>query len=149
METDDSEFATRPEDPGRRLKSSPEFAHLVIDMDSQGLKCPGGLVNRAGPPVGQALFDQCSQGSGSLDWLPGPRFDDLSGNAHRLALLTILTDHPGKGSLRCCIDKLGRCDPDRIHAHVERTILPKGKSPMGRLKLHRRDAKIEDDAING
>ena len=39
--------------------------------------------------------------------------------------------------------------PADAHAHVERTVMAKGKSALGLVELHRGDAEVEDHAVDG
>ena len=44
---------------------------------------------------------------------------------------------------------LGSARTGTAHAHIERAFTPKRKPPLGLVELHRGDAEIQHDAVNG
>src|SRR5262249_28704165 len=47
------------------------------------------------------------------------------------------------------INNLGGAKPGARHAHIQRTIAHEGKAALGFIELHRRDAEIENNTIDG
>src|SRR5262245_5739266 len=72
------------------------------------------------------------------------RGDGGAGDMARVALFAEGRDNGRKLALgRQCHD-VGRGRTGAAHAHIERTIVTKGKAACGLIELHRGDTKVED-----
>ena len=65
-----------------------------------------------------------------------------------MALLSECRNDGGEFALAGAGDDVGSGRPLSAHAHIERPIEPKRETARGFVKLHRRDAEIEHNAVD-
>ena len=75
--------------------------------------------------------------------------DDCARHRAGVALLAQRRDDGGKIALGQLRRPRRRRWPGRAHAHVERAVEPERKAALGLVELHRRDAEVEHDAVDG
>ena len=73
--------------------------------------------------------------------------DDGAGDAPRGALLAVEIEDVGERLCIRFVDDVGGARAPPFHAHVERSVDAEGKAARGLVELHRRDADVEDDAV--
>ena len=149
MEGDDDEASALRQHPlggGQRVG---EFVEFAIDEDAERLERPGRRMNLAEflPPDG-ARHD-LGQFARRRDCVVRPSPHDRRDHQPRLPLLAEHRDHPGKVARLHAVDDIAGGRPVVPHPHVERPVLAKGKAALGLVDLHRRDADIEHDAVDG
>ena len=76
------------------------------------------------------------------------RFHDGAGDRAGVSFLTERGDNGAKIALACARDNVGCARAVVSHAHVEGPIEPERESALRLIELHRRHAKIEDDAVD-
>ena len=78
-----------------------------------------------------------------------PRGDDRLGEAAGARLVAIGPDHPRDLFFLGGIEEVGGARPVLAHAHVERSVLPKGEAALVLIELHGRNPDVERDAVHG
>ena len=147
MEGDDDKAPAGLEDRFGRAESGREFAQLVVDEDAQRLKGAGGRMDAARARVHDP-GDEVGERAGGADRTLAARALDGAGDGAGMPLLAEARDDIGeltRGGLR---HHVGGARPKTAHAHIERTVGAEREAALGRVELHRRDAKVEDDAID-
>src|SRR5215212_383003 len=105
-------------------------------------------MNGARPGVDHTA-DNVSKLASAADWLFRPLRDDRAGNKAREILFSERRDNLGEvagGSI--CNDVRG-ARTVAIHTHVERTVLAEREPAFCFVQLHRRNADIQQDAVDG
>ena len=77
------------------------------------------------------------------------RAHDGAGDRAGMALLAERRDDGGEIALGGARHHVGGARPVAAHAHVERTVEAEGEAALGLVELHRGDAEIEHDAVDG
>ena len=94
-------------------------------------------------------FNDFVQFSCRFDWFLFPGCHDVLGNVLCELVLTIIADHPKQFHLAVFINNLScRKAAPLIHPHIERCIIPVGKSPLFIIKLIRGNSQIQQHSVN-
>ena len=78
----------------------------------------------------------------------GARLHDRARDIAREAFLAERLDDEREIALRGGIHQIGRARAVTAHAHVERAVIAEREAALGLIELHRRDAEIEQDAVD-
>jgi hypothetical protein len=127
----------------------PQSRQLIIHRDSQGLKRKRRRMEPPSPPSPSyhCLLNDLDQVACGIQW---PRLDDGLGNASRLSLLAVVVEEIRQLLSRETVDQIsgGRIARRGIKPHVQRSVGHEGEATIGIGQLERRQAKIEQYAID-
>ena len=124
-----------------------QLPELVVDGDPQCLEAARRGVGVAGLPA-DALFDELCELGSRCDRLRGAGGNDRVGDAPRLALLAVGKKQIREFAFLKAVDEIGGAFALARHAHVERSLAHEGKTAIGLIELHRRNADIEHHAVD-
>ena len=148
VERDDREAATGAKDRQRGLEAASEVAELVVDGHAERLEHPGGRVDLAGAASLHAR-DEAAEFICGEERTAGPPADDRARDARGLGLLTELGEDPPEVALLPGVHQVGRRELEpRVGPHVEGTSRAKAEATGVVGELDRREAQIEEDAID-
>lgn len=148
MEGDHDQPAARLQHALGRRERLMQLVELFIDEDAQRLERPRRRVDLVrlgahdpGDDVGKRLGrrDRCLLAGG----------DDRARDAARVALLAEDIDDVGELALGCLRDHVGGGRAALPHPHVERAAAAEREAALGLVELHRGDADIHHDAVDG
>src|SRR5581483_1119621 len=143
---DDDDAATGSEKPDRSRQGSGELLQLPVDRDAERLERPTRGVGAAPPPSNGAR-DHARELVRRLDPPARARTHDGGRHPPRPPLLSVLEQDPRELVLRRGVHEVRGALRLRVHPHVERTRLPEAEAALRPLELHRRDAKVVEEAV--
>lgn len=133
---------------GQALKGFVEVFELSIDANSECLKHACRRIDRS-PLSGDRTTDDFRQAASGRDRFDPPRLDDLARHAPTMPLFAIFKEQVSEFFRREFIDQVGsRCIGVGIEPHVEWTILRETETAVRPMKLIRREAQVEQYAVN-
>ena len=147
MEGDDGQPPAGPEHPLGGVQRPRQFAELVVDGDAERLEDAGRRMQAARLGADQP-GDEIGQLRGGLDAALAAFFDDGAGNGPGPPLLAVMKEDVGQLRLAGFVEEVGGARPVPLHAHVERPVAAEREAALGLVKLHRRHADVENDAVD-
>lgn len=148
VEGDDRQPATGTKDRQRGLEAPSEIAELVVDGHPERLEDAGGRVDLARATRLYAGHEAAELVRGD-ERAPGPAAHDRARDARGLGLLAELGEDPPEVALVPGVHQVGRRELEpRVGPHVEGTSRAKAEATGVVGELDRREAEIEEDAID-
>ena len=147
MKGDDGQLAARLQRPLCRHQAFGQLGEFGIHGYADRLKAAGRRMDLAGLGARQTARDDLGQVQRGGDRRGGAGRDDCTRNPSRGALFAIVVQDIGQRFLGRAVDQISGAFAVLAHAHVQRAILGKGKPARRLIQLHRRDAKVQHNAV--
>ncbi len=131
--------------PGQQGIQSPQ---LIVDSDPQGLKDPGGRVDRS-PLAGNAPADDLGELAGRFDRLGPPGFDNPSGDPATVPFFPKLIKEVRQFLFRPGPNNLGRREfLFRVESHVQGAFPGEAKAAIRPGQLIRREPEVQQEPVH-